>query len=331
MMRQDDVLERHQHVRRKRLAGLLSDLRAALLDPLNALHDVPQQLPLVRVLEIRRVAELARLPRVVQEHADDHQIAADRGVERANRVRQPQQVERVLQQPAAIGVVHLHRRGRDLKVAHERLVADELREQREKVAILHRSQNRQQFLPHGRDVLPCAGQKIGGIHAAGLDQPHAVDDELAGAFVALDAAAQTKQAALGDRVVDFLRRVPHARQKLAGVVGQDRVDVEPAVAGGAQILLLDTEDLILDAFAGGQLGDAAGRGGIRRLRHVVRLLEIRSCVFGARLGSALGVSAARPRRPARRGARGSTPARPARRRSRRRRTNPPASPCPAAW
>ncbi|MFO0973427.1 MAG: hypothetical protein U1A27_08330 [Phycisphaerae bacterium] len=223
---------------------------------------------LVAVAEAGAVGELGGLADVVQEDAGEDEVATDLGVAAGGIVFRAEdeageleEVERVFEQAAEVGVVHVDGGGGGAEGVGDFLVFDEGLDEQQQVAIADGAEDGEHALPHLVDVELGAGDELAQLHLAGRHGAQAVDDELQRAFVVFAAAADANEAALGQAVVLGLGGLPDARKELAGAVGEDEVDVERAVGGGAQVFLADEEDLVVELVAGDEVGDpAAGRG-----------------------------------------------------------------------
>src|SRR5262249_35298318 len=83
---QGQVLEAERQLSRERLAGEFGNLLDLLVEDLDADVEMPEELPLVGVAEDVLVTQLAHLADVVEEHAEEEQIAVDVWIEGANSV-----------------------------------------------------------------------------------------------------------------------------------------------------------------------------------------------------------------------------------------------------
>ena len=92
VMAQDHVLEPQQQFGGERLAGQVRHLGRLLVQHLDADDEVADQLALVGVAENAVVAQLAHLADVVQENADQQQIAVQLGIERQHAVGRVEQL-----------------------------------------------------------------------------------------------------------------------------------------------------------------------------------------------------------------------------------------------
>ena len=220
---------------------------------------MPEQAALGGLPEPRPGLELDRPADVVQERGGDDEVGAEPRVELAQLAADRRDADRVLEQPAGVGVVGVGR-GRqraeppaDLLVAEDALddaaqafvgdpVGEELEEAVELVRVAaHRGREAGRVLVRGR-----------------LDRPHV---ELEPVAVALHPAEHAHRVALPEPRVEQVDVVPDASLDAAARVDELQREVRRAALGAQPLLARDRVDALDDAILG-QVGDGAHNGSL---------------------------------------------------------------------
>ncbi len=111
-------------------------------------------------------------------------------------------------------------------------------------------------------VAGASGEELDGVDPGGIGNLDVRKDDLQGALEDLDLAAGVQVIARLEAVGEGLAGVPEPGADAAGLVAQFQVQVEVALAVGAELFIGDEEDLV-DGFAVGELVHIAASHGRR--------------------------------------------------------------------
>ena len=145
------------------------------------------------------VGQLVDLRGVVQEGADQQLVASSCGYRGATTQHQLHQAHDVLQQPALVGVVVLHRRRRPAELVHERFVVDERLHQPLQRRRLDVRQDLDQPVAHPLDVGRLQRHEVRLAHLVGPRPADAVGDHLHVALEQLRRAVDLHEVAVLER------------------------------------------------------------------------------------------------------------------------------------
>ena len=232
---QHQVLEQQPQV-----VGELGDRRAALAKEVAAEHDVADQAPLERVVVGRHRAQLAQLAEIVEEDAEQHQVAVELAVVAADGGRQLRHRHHVLEQAAAVGVMH-RLGGRMLAqlrtVGGERVGGQPPHRRAFDVGVEQRAESHPQIV----DVLARGRNQQRLVEAEATivlgDLAAIVDRQLQLLAVALDRAAESDEAVQVELAMQRRAVGPHLGDDRAAGVGELHVEIALAIAVLAQLLL----------------------------------------------------------------------------------------------
>ena len=241
MVGKDDVLHEHGLLRRKSGEGGAD--AAHVLGP----HvEVPQQAPLVRVVERPLVGKFVHLPDVVQQRPGEEQVGIHPFVVGRQHAADPRDGDRVLQQPADVVVVHRLPARRLAEAARHvrfRRVRKDGREEPRQVLVLHRRDVLLERLPERLDPLLRDREVLGEVLRPPFLPPDLVDLELDAALVRDGGAAHLDHVVPVEPLPDLLGAVPHPRLDLSRPVAQLQGQVRLPGVAGQQRLVRDEEQV----------------------------------------------------------------------------------------
>jgi hypothetical protein len=259
VMADDEVLEPQQQFRREFFLGESFGLGDFVFDGADDHDDVADELAFVAVAEFAVVSELIDFAGVVQEGAEEEQIAVELGIERSDDAADFHQTDDVGQEAAAVGVVVFDSGGGGGELAHEVLVGQEALGQIPQMHVANAAKQFGKALAQpvhlfGADddeILLVDLPRIGGLDPR--------DDHLELAVVDLRGPGDAEIVARFDRVEHAVAGVPEHTGEGAGFVGEAKLEVEIAVAVGAELLIGDEKHLV-DVFAFAELVDVTAEG-----------------------------------------------------------------------
>ena len=225
-----------------------------VVDPLRRHHQVADQPPLVGVLDLPVVAELADLGQVVEEGAGHQQVAVHLRVVIGQAVGQLEAGDGVLQQPARVGVVDaLGGRG-PAQADHHVLVLEEGVHQRLHVRVgdgvdeggeLPPQRLLLLAVPAPLRLLGLGGRRpgeVGRVDGGGVGRLHQLHAELRLALERAHQAAHRHVGALLEQRRELVHAVERARLQLTRLVLERHRQISLAALGGGDGLAGDEED-----------------------------------------------------------------------------------------
>ena len=235
-------------------------------DHLRADRQMAQQPALVADREFRPVGELARLADVVNERRRHQQVGVQPGMELAQVADQRPDGDRVLQQPAEVGVMPAPGAGCAAELAGLRPGEDKPLDDAAQAGIVDLAA---QVLEEALELLHRAiggGQELGGVERAGVQSSHLVELGRQLAPEALQPAANQHRVAALEAQPDPVGLAEYASRNRARAVAQLDGQVRAPVPG-RQAVLAHACVAALEALTGAQLGDRGLRPLRRRNRH----------------------------------------------------------------
>ena len=218
------------------------------LEQLLAEHEVAEQPALVRQADLRAVGELARLAEVVDDRRRHEQVGVQPRVQLARLQRERADRDRVLEQPAEVGVMAGARARRAPPLGAQRGVAEQAVEQRPVARLVDLAR---EVLEEAVELVEVAvgdrqeRRRVGAVGA--LDRAH-VDLQLVAE--ALDAALHAHEVAALEAAPEQVGVAEHARRHRAGAVAQLERQVRRAGPRGQAVLArarVDAGDLVAGA------------------------------------------------------------------------------------
>jgi hypothetical protein len=261
VVREDDVLQDGEQPLRQPDPLSEHQLLSLVVEHQGTFDDVADQFAPVGVVEGLVVDQFAGLAQVVQEQAEDHDIAVDLGIERADGIAELDQIERVFEQAAEVGVVHALGGGRTPEGIHQMLIFQVCLCECLGRRVFECVEQLLQLGEHDLGVTLGAGQQFAELFGAWVDRVDRVDDELQFALIGLRLALDIHKAFGRDAPEGRLIDGPHASSALAGLVTQEAAQVWVALLGASELRVGDAEGS-LKALGGLHVADrASGRVG----------------------------------------------------------------------
>ena len=196
----------------------------------------------------------------------------------------------MLQQSAGIGVVVFDAgRGAD-EIGHQGLVQQKALGQEVQPRIVHAAEDLAEAGDELIDLGRGHGREVVGTDVGRFDLGQPRGDQLHGTLEKLRGPLDAYVIAVGERLVDRLGGIPHARRDAARAVGKLHLQVEVPVPIGAELFVGGDEDLVdgilrtqlahetaghRQPFCGGHAGETTHSTGSRRRLQVVGVVGVR--------------------------------------------------------
>ena len=256
MVREDDVLQDSEQPLGQPYSLSEHQLLSLVMEHHGSFDDVADQFAPVGVVEGLVIDQFAGLAQVVQEQAEDHDIAVDLGVERADGIAELDQIERVFEQSTEVGVVHALGGRRTPEGIHEMLIFQVGLCECLGRGVFEGVEQLLQLCEHDLWITLGAWEQLTELFGAGIDGVDGVDDELQFALIGLRLALDIHKAFGRDAPECRLIDGPHASGALAGLVTQQAAQVWVALLGASELRVGDAEGS-LKALGGLHVADRA--------------------------------------------------------------------------
>ena len=165
----------------------------------------------------------------MDEEPEHDQVLVDLRIERTDRAGQAHQVERVLEQPAQVRVVHALGRRRDAEAVHQVFVGEVRLGERLHRWVLKLTEDLLHLGEHLAHVLVRRGQELHELLGRGFERVDLVDDQLHLALVGLRLALDPDEPLDGESGERGLVERPRAGRDLARLVAQQAAQIRLVV------------------------------------------------------------------------------------------------------